>query len=264
MNLMEAVFAHLHIENGKNGEPQYRVEQLVIYLIWTPEQAEISEIGWTKLAEGYTGNGGGFSHYPAGRSNRSAHKVASETWSYALLVALKASPLRDNIMRKEDQKETRNDAEIKELEFKIKQTRIARLADIRDRARRFLLSSEEASDTTQQSLHAEYQRTKRQVEDLEQLLRAQIRDNYAHMKNRASALADENRWLSRNDWELASFIIEHTINALQIGESNPDLPTIPEPVLRPNRSPLSLTSSTVFPPSEDETSEYIPKRERRH
>ncbi len=30
----------------------YEIEQRVIYLIWRPSQAEVSEIGLTKLAEG--------------------------------------------------------------------------------------------------------------------------------------------------------------------------------------------------------------------
>lgn len=71
MNLMEAIF------NNKESafQKSYVMEQEVIYLIWSVEQAEISEIGWTKLAEGYIHNGGGFSHYAAGLSNNSAQKT---------------------------------------------------------------------------------------------------------------------------------------------------------------------------------------------
>lgn len=73
MNLMEAIFATQ--KDLKKG--RYKMEQEVFYLIWDVTQAEISEIGWTKLAEGYVHNGGGFSHHPAGLSNESAQTTKS-------------------------------------------------------------------------------------------------------------------------------------------------------------------------------------------
>lgn len=55
-----------------------------IYLIWKVDQAEVSEFGWTKLAEGYIHNAGGFSHYPAGLSNEFAQKTTHSEWDKAL------------------------------------------------------------------------------------------------------------------------------------------------------------------------------------
>lgn len=96
MNLFEAIFEVLASDPRANF-PQIFLEQHIIYLIWRVEQAEISEIGWTKLAEGYTCNAGGFSHYPAGQSNYSAQKVPAQEWSYASEVALTCSPWEKEI-----------------------------------------------------------------------------------------------------------------------------------------------------------------------
>ncbi|KAF1979400.1 hypothetical protein BU23DRAFT_563584 [Bimuria novae-zelandiae CBS 107.79] len=73
MNMFEAILEVLS-RRPKNPFPKTFLEQHIIYLIWNVEQAEISEMGWTKLVEGYTRNAGGFSHYPAGQSNYSAKR----------------------------------------------------------------------------------------------------------------------------------------------------------------------------------------------
>jgi hypothetical protein len=85
MNLMDALFTlyGLKIGSGQNQRPKYTIEQEVIALIWKVNQAEVSEIGLTKLAEGYIHNAGGFSHFPAGLSNDSAHRVRPKIWSAA-------------------------------------------------------------------------------------------------------------------------------------------------------------------------------------
>jgi hypothetical protein len=74
MNLTEAICAALAHEFGT----LFAIEQAVIYLIWLPEQTEISEIGFTKLAESYTHNAGGFSNFPR-RSQQALDKPSSCT-----------------------------------------------------------------------------------------------------------------------------------------------------------------------------------------
>jgi hypothetical protein len=92
MNLAEAIFetqrVHFHTAYG--------IKQFVIYLIWNDDQAEIAEVGFSKLTESYTHNGGGFSHYPAGLSNHSASKVSGREWSGAKMYMLGRSPLLHN------------------------------------------------------------------------------------------------------------------------------------------------------------------------
>jgi hypothetical protein len=85
MNLMDALFTLFgpKISRGQNQRPKYTIEQEVIALIWKVNQAEVSEISLTKLAEGYIHNAGGFSHFPAGLSNDSAHRVRPKIWSAA-------------------------------------------------------------------------------------------------------------------------------------------------------------------------------------
>ncbi|KAL1599585.1 hypothetical protein SLS60_007388 [Paraconiothyrium brasiliense] len=102
MNMFQAILEVLAKKDKKFSK--VFLEQHVIYLIWHVEQAEISEIGWTKLAEGYTSNAGGFSHYPAGQSNYSAQKVPAQEWSYACTVLLSAAAEadRDAVTRKRE------------------------------------------------------------------------------------------------------------------------------------------------------------------
>jgi hypothetical protein len=107
MNLMESI--------GKVTERAvkdlFQIEQAVIYLMWTPEQAEIAEIGWTRLSDGYIGNGGGFSHYPTGRGKYySVQRANSPMWEYAMTVARTGSPLCSNLERMlKDQKKAEAD-----------------------------------------------------------------------------------------------------------------------------------------------------------
>lgn len=88
MNLTEAIFA------SARGEFRslYFMHQAVICLIWRSEQAEIAEIGLTKLAEGYIHNAGGFSHFPAGLSNHSAKFVPAREWNAASEYIMYHSP----------------------------------------------------------------------------------------------------------------------------------------------------------------------------
>ncbi|KAI9747334.1 MAG: hypothetical protein M1835_002145 [Candelina submexicana] len=59
----------------------YSIEQFVIFHIFSPHQAVIAEIMFTRLAQGYIKNGGGFSHYLAGRSNHSAQHISELDWA---------------------------------------------------------------------------------------------------------------------------------------------------------------------------------------
>lgn len=99
MNLMDALFTLWGptIGTGKNERPKYRIEQEVIALIWKVDQAEVSEIGLTKLAEGYIHNAGGFSHFPAGLSNDSAHRLRPKVWSAAQEWVLRHTCYRSNL-----------------------------------------------------------------------------------------------------------------------------------------------------------------------
>jgi hypothetical protein len=95
MNLMEAV-AYWALRK-KQIQTKYRMEQCVIYLIWQRPQAHLSEIIWTSLGEGYIYNGGGFSHYPAGRSNESIWIRSEKEMEDAYAYMRKHSSLLDNL-----------------------------------------------------------------------------------------------------------------------------------------------------------------------
>lgn len=72
MNLAEAMFKHLY-------PGSFRLQQLVIYACYRPSHPWFSEIILTQLGQGYTDGAGGFSHYPAGRSNGSAYNKTSKS-----------------------------------------------------------------------------------------------------------------------------------------------------------------------------------------
>ena len=75
MNLAEAMFKHLY-------PGIFRLQQLVIYACYKPSHPWFSEIILTQLGQGYTEGAGGFSHYPAGFSNGSAHsKTSKAQWN---------------------------------------------------------------------------------------------------------------------------------------------------------------------------------------
>jgi len=86
MNLADAVCRLLF--NGK-----FYFEQYIVYHLFRPEQAAASEILFTRLGQGYTLNGGGFSHHLAGRSNHTALGVTALNWSRYLKDAMKTTPL---------------------------------------------------------------------------------------------------------------------------------------------------------------------------
>jgi hypothetical protein len=59
---------------------RFSVHQFIMFLCADATQGSIAEILFTRLALAYTGNGGGFTHYPPGRSNQSAGGFDTEQW----------------------------------------------------------------------------------------------------------------------------------------------------------------------------------------
>lgn len=59
---------------------RFSVQQFIIFVCTHASQAVLAEIIFTRLALGYTGNGGGFTHYPPGRSNDSARWYDTDEW----------------------------------------------------------------------------------------------------------------------------------------------------------------------------------------
>ncbi|KAL9027055.1 MAG: hypothetical protein Q9196_004366 [Gyalolechia fulgens] len=71
MNLAEAAFEFRY-------EGRFCIQQQIIYSCWREDQSWPGEIFLTRLAQGYTTNGRGFSHYGAGFSNASSCRKRSE------------------------------------------------------------------------------------------------------------------------------------------------------------------------------------------
>ena len=87
MNLAEAMFKHLYPNT-------FRLQQLVIYACFRPSHPWFSEIILTQLGQGYTEGAGGFSHYPAGRSNGSAYyKTSRSEWQQFYYEATRSGSL---------------------------------------------------------------------------------------------------------------------------------------------------------------------------
>lgn len=95
MNLVEAISQHLY--NSGDLTRLYRMKQFVLYNIWESEQAALAEIFFTHVSHGYTDNGGGFSHYPAGLSNQSANSGNTAFWKSLEQKMLVNTPYLDNM-----------------------------------------------------------------------------------------------------------------------------------------------------------------------
>ncbi|MCJ1394051.1 hypothetical protein MMC18_006929 [Xylographa bjoerkii] len=95
MNLAEAICKVLY------GN-KYRIMQFVIFHIFNKSQAAAAEVLFTRLAQGYIEDGGGFSHALAGRSNHSALSVRSLEWDRFLKEAVKNTGLIDRMDRETD------------------------------------------------------------------------------------------------------------------------------------------------------------------
>ncbi|KAL9616531.1 MAG: hypothetical protein Q9160_008598 [Pyrenula sp. 1 TL-2023] len=67
MNLTQALFEH-HFSGV------FTLHQHIIFNCWRPSQCYLGEIIFTQLANGYTSEGGGHSHYDAGLSNFNAYR----------------------------------------------------------------------------------------------------------------------------------------------------------------------------------------------
>ncbi|PPJ55249.1 hypothetical protein CBER1_04257 [Cercospora berteroae] len=87
MNMLEAIL-------GLEGS-RYRIHQFVIHSCVAQDQVAIAEILFTRLNEGYIGNAGGFSFYPASISVGSGYKYTAKIWEEAERWAL------DNMLKKE-------------------------------------------------------------------------------------------------------------------------------------------------------------------
>ncbi|KAL9001652.1 MAG: hypothetical protein Q9188_005379 [Gyalolechia gomerana] len=75
MNLAEAAFEYQY-------EGRFCLQQHIIYNCWRGDQPWASEILLTRLAQGYTTNGGGFSHHGAGFSNGGSwRKRPEKAWA---------------------------------------------------------------------------------------------------------------------------------------------------------------------------------------
>lgn len=74
MNLFQACCEYLF--PGK-----FILHQFVVFLCQSPEQASLAEVFFHLLGHGYTTNGAGFSHWPAGLSSVPTYRQSSLTWS---------------------------------------------------------------------------------------------------------------------------------------------------------------------------------------
>lgn len=74
MNLFHALLVHHY------GD-EFLLQQTTLYTCWRASECWLSEILLTRIAQGYTTNGMGFSHYQAGLSNYGAYrKLSLEDW----------------------------------------------------------------------------------------------------------------------------------------------------------------------------------------
>ena len=122
MNLSEAMFQHLYPES-------FRLQQLAICACHKPSHPWFGEIIFTQFEQGYTEEAGGFSHYPAGRSNGSAYnKTSKSDWTKYKEYALRWGKLRRELESISshakiryrvavEEKEQKKEAEDKELEL---------------------------------------------------------------------------------------------------------------------------------------------------
>ncbi|KAF2139518.1 uncharacterized protein K452DRAFT_310478 [Aplosporella prunicola CBS 121167] len=90
MNLTESTCRAVWKNRG------FRVEGFPIYWCETPEACIASEVLFTAIADGYTREGGGFSHHPAGQNNK-CEDVTLAQWECNCLWVDKLTPLELSI-----------------------------------------------------------------------------------------------------------------------------------------------------------------------
>ncbi len=74
MNLFHALLVHHY-------QDEFLLQQTIIYTCWKVSQCWLSESLLTRIAQGYTTDGKGFSHYQAGLSNyRTYRGLSLEEW----------------------------------------------------------------------------------------------------------------------------------------------------------------------------------------
>jgi hypothetical protein len=75
---------------------RYALDQYVVYYIWGPEQAALSESIFTYIAHAWVKDGTGFTHHFPGLNNDSALNLTARQWLDTLAVK-RLGPLRKNI-----------------------------------------------------------------------------------------------------------------------------------------------------------------------
>ena len=112
MNLAQATFEYAY-------PGMFRLQQRIIYACWRSLHPWFSEIYLTQIGQGYTQGAGGFSHYPAGRSNGSAYRETSdEDWIKYRNEALRHGHLVKNLREMPEISERRYQGEVKAREMK--------------------------------------------------------------------------------------------------------------------------------------------------
>lgn len=79
---------------GPEYPPEYEVHSFALYSCISASHASVAELLFSRLKEGYTGNGGGFSHYAAGISVASAYEYDTENWEDASAWVMKHMRVR--------------------------------------------------------------------------------------------------------------------------------------------------------------------------
>ena len=155
---------------------QFRMFQCVIFPIWSASMAVTAEIMLTRLCDGYTNNGGGFSHYLAGRSNDSALGLSEEAWRHLTNQAVKNTPWKSNValitQRYDDisERETRRYEEItKQIEsIRKRKEKLKKIAKLR----RKLKAQQEAEKIGPEEL--EKVRDEQETEDFKEYVKESL------------------------------------------------------------------------------------------
>ncbi|ORY08929.1 hypothetical protein BCR34DRAFT_467410, partial [Clohesyomyces aquaticus] len=107
MNWMEAIFRVVFAMG--NVKSRYFMKQYVICICSQSSHSSQAEILLIGLAEGYIGNGGGFSHCSAGRSGDSALTATEIGWNRAAQYAVEWSQLRESLAKDRALEKQRNE-----------------------------------------------------------------------------------------------------------------------------------------------------------
>jgi hypothetical protein len=103
MNLVEDICTYLF--RTKVLPQHFKMHQYIVYLIFRPGQAAITEIFCSGLLQCWV-DLGGFNAYPAGRSVASSQRVTFEEWEAFRTIARELSPLKGNMEVLKERAET--------------------------------------------------------------------------------------------------------------------------------------------------------------